>query len=423
MPLGVGYLSDTLGVLLNLDNAQSAFVSEVTQLSTGLRINSAADDPSGNAIATSLQTKSLSLQQGTVSIQNADSVLNVAGAAVAQINDILIRMRTLVVEANSTVNSASDLANIQTEIDQLLHEIDHIAQTTTFNGLNLLDGSLTSQAASIVDTPISIFNTASDGQNVSAGPLITAIQFQPGAPTIAFNFDVLSYDPASNLLTVSVEAESNAAGFGPQQYQTFTIANGTYYPSAFGSPPTPPPPGEPSEYVISNADSSYNYVGFNLANLTPADVGLSAAYTNTPTQAYVPGSGLTVNTGDAEGSTVTGQIGALTTYNLGIAGLQVGDPLQNEASEALLDNALTEVTTQQAQLGSQIVALNVAAANNQTYNVNLEAGQSDLADLNVARATTAFTQTQLLVNVGTSILAQLSSGSQTLTGLLVEALA
>ncbi|HEY5339950.1 MAG TPA: flagellin, partial [Candidatus Aquilonibacter sp.] len=173
---------------------------------------------------------------------------------------------------------------------------------------------------------------------------------------------------------------------------------------------------------IANPSNTYQYVAFLPNNITPDMVGQSAVFTWTPAQNYQQGSGLTVNTGDAEGSTITIQIGAADTYNLGIAGITVGDTLTNQASEALLNNALQEITTQQAQVGAQTVALGIAATNNATYNVNIAASASEITDLNIGQASTQYTQTQILVNVGTSVLAQMQTGERQLTALLITAL-
>jgi flagellin len=405
-------------VLLNFGNAQRRFGNLVTQLSSGLRVNTAADDPSGYAIGSTLQAKSAGLAQGSRNIQDANNLLNVASGAVNRITALIDRMRTLVVEANSDINSGADKAQIQAEIDQLLLEVDRISNNTNFNGLPLLNGSQTSTPPNNVSTIVTAANPASDGTTVPSGALVYNVQVTPGVQPIAVGFYVNSYDPTTNLLTVTVNAEgAGNSGFGPAQSTTFTVTNGTAYPSFF---PFPPPSYATN---IVGADGK-QYVSFAFNTLTPNDVGQSAVFTFTPLQDYTPSSdgGLNVNTGDGEGSTINVQIGAYDTYNLGIASLKVGDTLQNQASEALLDNALQLVTTQAAQIGAQQVALNIAQTNNDTYQTNIETSQSEILDLNVGQASTQFTQTQILVNVGQSVLAQMESADRVDTALLIQAL-
>lgn len=128
-------------VQLNLSNNQKQLQNIVNQLSSGLRINSAPDDPSGNAIATNLQTQVDGFNQAAQNVQNANNAAQVALGALATTSNILQRIRSLAVEAASDINSQNDRANLQAEISQLLLEVNRISQNTNFNGQALLDGS------------------------------------------------------------------------------------------------------------------------------------------------------------------------------------------------------------------------------------------------------------------------------------------
>src|SRR5476649_1790647 len=89
---------------------QTALNADVTRLSSGLRINTSADDPSGLAIAEKLQSRVNGLDAGTQSVQDANNALNVADGALQAISDILLRIRTLVVEGTSDLKTADDKA-------------------------------------------------------------------------------------------------------------------------------------------------------------------------------------------------------------------------------------------------------------------------------------------------------------------------
>ncbi|HTA40552.1 MAG TPA: hypothetical protein VK760_15815, partial [Candidatus Acidoferrales bacterium] len=128
-------------VQLHLDYNQAQLQNTVTQLSTGLRINTAADDPSGLAIATNLQTQADGFNQAVSNVQNANNAAQVALGALTSETNILQRIRSLAVEAASDINSQNDRANLQTEVTQLLLEINRISQNTNFNGQALLDGT------------------------------------------------------------------------------------------------------------------------------------------------------------------------------------------------------------------------------------------------------------------------------------------
>ena len=128
-------------VQLNLNNNQRQLQNTVNQLSSGLRINSAADDPSGLAIATNLQTQVDGFNQASQNVQDANNAAQVALGALSTTTNILQRIRSLSVEASSDINSQNDRANLQAEISQLLLEVNRISQNTNFNGQALLDGS------------------------------------------------------------------------------------------------------------------------------------------------------------------------------------------------------------------------------------------------------------------------------------------
>jgi len=125
----------------NLARNQAALQTSATRLSTGLRINTAADDPSGLAISQSLQSQIAGFDQASQNVQNATSAASIADAALATTTDLLQRIRALAVEASSDISSNADKANLQTEISELLLEVNRVAQNTSFNGVSLLDGS------------------------------------------------------------------------------------------------------------------------------------------------------------------------------------------------------------------------------------------------------------------------------------------
>ena len=128
-------------VQYNLTKNQGSLEGAVAHLSSGLRINSAADDPSGLAIATNLQTQVYAFQQASSNVQDANNAAQVAEGALQTETAILQRIRSLAVEASSSINSNSDNQNLQAEISQLILEINRISQNTNFNGQALLDGS------------------------------------------------------------------------------------------------------------------------------------------------------------------------------------------------------------------------------------------------------------------------------------------
>ncbi len=125
----------------SLNSTNSAMEKSIQKLSTGLRINSAADDAAGFAISEKMRAQISGLEVAIRNTQDATSMLQVAEGALGETNSMLQRMRELAVQASNDTLTAQDRSYIQLEIDQLEDQIDRIAKTTQFNKKRLLDGS------------------------------------------------------------------------------------------------------------------------------------------------------------------------------------------------------------------------------------------------------------------------------------------
>ena len=123
----------------NLANHSDQLQSSFARLSSGLRIVSAADDPAGLGISERMRSEIRSLQMAQRNAQDGVSLVQTAEGALSEVNSNLVRMRELAIEsANGTLTTA-DRSSLDSEFGELLAEIDRIAQTTAFNGTNLLD--------------------------------------------------------------------------------------------------------------------------------------------------------------------------------------------------------------------------------------------------------------------------------------------
>ncbi len=124
-----------------LNNNERRVSVSTQKLSSGYKINSAADDAAGMAIARKMNAQIKSIQRANRNSNDGLSVVNTADGAMAEMHDILQRMNELSIQAANGTNANSDREQIQKEIDQLVNELDRIADTTQFNAQNLLDGS------------------------------------------------------------------------------------------------------------------------------------------------------------------------------------------------------------------------------------------------------------------------------------------
>lgn len=124
-----------------LNRNNDTLATSIQKLSSGLKINSAADDAAGLSIAKKMNAQIEGLKQANRNSEDGISIVNTADGAMAEIQDILQRMNELSVQAANGTNSTSDRSYIQEEINQMVQEIDRIADTSQFNSQNLLDGT------------------------------------------------------------------------------------------------------------------------------------------------------------------------------------------------------------------------------------------------------------------------------------------
>ncbi len=181
---------DANAVSLNLDRSRARLSKEARALSSGLRIESAADDPSGLAISEELQTRVDAFTASSQNVTTAQNAAAVADGALATVTNILLRIRAIAVNAASSISSNQDRADLQAEISSLVHEIDRISENTNFNGQHLLDGShsgfVAAQPAAMDITANSVLPSASSASG--AGLLLESATFTTQAlqPTIYF---------------------------------------------------------------------------------------------------------------------------------------------------------------------------------------------------------------------------------------------
>lgn len=125
--------------MLNVNTQSQAKSTE--KLSSGYKINRAADDAAGLSISEKMRRQVRGLTQASANAQDGISAVQTAEGALNEVHDMLQRMNELAVKASNDTNQTSDLSYIQSEVDALVSEIDRVAQTTSFNEQSLLDGT------------------------------------------------------------------------------------------------------------------------------------------------------------------------------------------------------------------------------------------------------------------------------------------
>lgn len=126
---------------VSLNAARAGAETAMERLSSGQRINSAADDAAGLSIASRMTAQITGIRAAIKNANDGISLMDTAEGAMAEVTNMLQRMRELALQSANDTNSANDRAASQSEVDALSLEIDRIAVTTTFNGISILDGS------------------------------------------------------------------------------------------------------------------------------------------------------------------------------------------------------------------------------------------------------------------------------------------
>jgi len=219
----------------NLSGTQNAMSTSLERLSSGLRINRAADDAAGLAISEKLRAQTSGLNQATANAQDGISLIQTAEGALNESHSILQRMRQLAVQSANDTNSNADRTQIQKEVTQLSSELDRLSTATQFNGKNLLDGSFTAAKFQIganasQDISVSIGDTgiASLGLTTSvhatAGNGVVSTGFTGTSPTGNFTIDTSGNVLDSAGLTVGAYA-ANVVTFTDTTLGTATFAS------------------------------------------------------------------------------------------------------------------------------------------------------------------------------------------------------
>ena len=174
----------------NLSTSQASLATSMQRLSSGLRINSAKDDAAGLAISQRMTAQINGSSQAARNANDGISLAQTAEGALSQIGSNLQRMRELAVQSANGTNSASDRAALNNEVQALSQEIDRVAQSASFNGVNLLDGSFSSQkfqvgANATANDSIAVAQIASARTSALGGSGTSTVTTTTGAVTVA----------------------------------------------------------------------------------------------------------------------------------------------------------------------------------------------------------------------------------------------
>ncbi|MBB3255874.1 flagellin [Paraburkholderia bannensis] len=385
--LGINSNINSLVAQQNLTSSGSALSQAITRLSSGKRINSAADDAAGLAISNIMQTQINGLDQGVSNSNDGVSMVQTASSGLSSLTSSLQRIRSLATQATNGSMTDTDRAALQQEVSQQVSEINRIASQTTYNGMNVLNGSL------------------------------GTVSFQVGAnvgQTISLN------------LSQNMSAASVGSGV-PQAGQTLGTFTGLSLDSA-GAAVTSGSAAITSINVVSDGSGGFSFTDQNNSALSSTAVGALFSGGNVVGNSIV-GSGTALTLGDSAMSALGTAGGSATdaavvsqvnSYNQPTTVANVNISTQSGASMAMesIDNALNVLNNLQATLGAAQNRFTAIGATQQAQSTDLATAQSSIQDANFAQETANLSKAQVLQQAGISVLAQANSQPQQILKLL-----
>jgi flagellin len=380
--------------------------TSMERLSSGLRINGAADDAAGMAVANKMQSQLKGIKMAIRNSQDGISLVQTAEAGMGEISNMILRMRELAVQMENGIYTAKDRDNAQLEVNALLAEVDKIANNTRFNDVNVLDGSY--------DQTIRAGNTNAETIRVNIGSLKTADNAKLTQYAVERATTKAAATYGSNITTLSIEADEA----GKVEVDLVSLAHasfkeifkgdslGSFAFSSIAEAAT----------TAAQADNAKFDINTKTGKLT-SNVALASAGSvsgNSDFQLHVqykPRGGAT-----QEEFAITLDINPATASTL--SGIKVETSAKASHAVETLDKALEEVSSAQAKLG--------AIQNRLSHNIdNLSKGAmlteqsvGRVVDADFATETSNLSKQQILNQAATAMLAQANQSKQSVLSLL-----
>ena len=367
------------------------FVNKALErLSSGKRINSAADDAAGLAVANKMTSQMLGMRTAIRNTQDGISLVQTAESSMNEINNMILRMRELAVQMNNDVYTSKDRDNAQLEVNALLQQIDQIAETSTFNGVKLLDGTYNKEIragntnAEVIN--ISINNVATSSMAKVTGFAKNTVEVDTGGVTsTGADTDLKVTMGQTNTSTVDIDTSLFSTAF-KTAFKTDSLG----------------------VFTKGGANASKFDIDSKTGKLTSNTA--MAAGANTVTCVYTP------RTGSAHTETITLTVTAATEKNL--SEIEVETTAKATHAIEQLDKALEEVSTAQAKLGAIQNRLSHNIDNLSKSSMLTEQSVGRIVDADFATETSELSKQQILAQAATSMLAQANQSKQSVLALL-----
>lgn len=413
------------------------------KLSSGYRINRAADDAAGLAISEKMRGQIRGLGRASDNAEDGISLIQTAEGGLQETHNILQRMRELAVQAATDTNTDDDRTQIQSEITQLTQEVDRIATTTEFNTKKLLDGEQAGDRA-FKAGEASVEGTFANGRvNLIAPTSYSGLTAVNDVIRIEFQRDISTAAVAMGQIGIGKVSDCVPTAANPA-WATITTLNGTSASVSINGGKIVIANGRFSATNVANTSGvghTYSPVGTQtlefaisgIENLKSGDVITISLDQMVSSRAAEPEkSALRFQIGANAGQEIKVGIASMKAYDLGITQLSsstsdastIGQALdvtsQDKASLSIkaYDKAIRTVSTERSKLGAIQNRLEHTIANLDTSEENLQSAESRVRDVDMADEMTDFSKSNILMQAGQSMLAQANQSNQGVLSLL-----
>ena len=376
----------------NLGTTGLKMSKALERLSSGLRINRAADDAAGLSISEGLRSQVRGMRQASRNAQDGISMVQTAEGALNEVHGILQRMRELTVQAGNTTVSANDRTAIGEEMLTLKAEIDNIASRTQFNGLSLLTGALsvstTTTISDITGNSTGVVSVAIDVASAAAGTTY-AITNTAGAVTITNNTTNVAQTVTAVDMGTASRTQWNFDALGVKLTLAHDATTNNVTATELGTGLTA---GTPITTAAGSGNASFRVGASTTDNITVTFSDMQSG---------------------AIGSGGSNDVGDLVTDNTAVSTVAKADTLLTA-----VDDAITDVSTQRAKLGAAQNQVETAVASIGVGIENLAASESRIRDADIAEVSTELVTRQIMQQAGVAVLAQANTSSQSVLALL-----
>lgn len=356
-----------------LSNTQSALQKTLTQLSTGLRINSGSDDPAGLSIANSITSNITALTQSQQNASTGVGLLQTADGALSQVTTLLNRAVTIATEGSTSDISSTQYTALDTEFQSILSEINQIGASTNFNGNNVFANN---SPTSFTSTQATLLGTTA----LAANSTVTITDAKTGG-TFIFNAGA----------TGSTIAALNTAIAG-------AVTNGTLSANVTGSVTS-------GQEVIAEAGTDPGItVSTNATALGP----FVAAIGNDTSTVYV-GDGTTAA---GANTNITTTIQALSSTTLNLNTNSLTSATNSQTALSAINAAITAISANRGTIGASVNRLNAASGVISDQVTNLQSAVNSLANADISSTVANLTQYSVLQSTGIAALQQANQAQQ-----------